>query len=167
MTKDNIILIGMPGAGKSTIGVVLAKTLGMTFVDTDLIIQQRDGRLLQEIIDTDGMDDFLNAENNALINLKSVNMVIATGGSAVFCEEGMEHLAEIGKIVYLMVSYEEIERRVNNITTRGIAMRHGASLMDVYSERSELYERYADVIVDCGDGTVEDVINQIIKIIGE
>ncbi len=129
--KDNVILIGMPGAGKSTIGVVLAKTLGMNFVDSDLVVQNRENRLLQNIINEEGMDYFLECEEEAVLSIEGNRMVVATGGSVIYRKAAMEHLRALGRVIYLDVSYTEIERRVNNITTRGIAIRHGATLKDV------------------------------------
>jgi shikimate kinase len=160
----NIILIGMPGAGKSTVGVILAKTLGMTFVDTDIAIQERAGRLLQEIIDTDGPDAFLLAEEATILSLHCRNSVIATGGSLVFSKEAMAHLKKEGVVVYLKISCEEMVRRLNNITTRGIVLFSGESLPDMYHERVPLYEKYADITVDCEDEDFEEVVG---KVIGE
>lgn len=160
--KENIILIGMPGAGKSTIGVVLAKTLGMKFIDSDLVIQEREGSLLQSIIDQDGMSEFLKVEEAAIMSIKGDNMVIATGGSVVYKEGAMKHLKSIGSVVYLDVSFEEIIRRVNNITTRGIAIREGATLRDIYDERCPLYKRYKDVTISCDGLNVEEVIEDIV-----
>ncbi|GKX30229.1 shikimate kinase [Vallitalea longa] len=158
---NNIILTGMPGAGKSTIGVVLAKTLGFTFIDSDLVIQERENTLLQEIIDDIGMEKFLDVEKDAILSIEAKHSIIATGGSVVFREEAMKHLKERGIVVYLMVSYEEIERRVNNITTRGIAMAKGHTLRDVYDQRIKLYEKYADVVIDCDNKSLEDIVRDI------
>ncbi|MHB8053472.1 MAG: shikimate kinase, partial [Methanoregula sp.] len=118
----NIIIIGMPGAGKSTVGVILAKTLGMNFTDTDIVIQETSGRLLQEIIDTEGPESFLKIEENAILSLQGQNAVIATGGSVVFSGRAMEHLKRDGVVLYLAISFEEMARRLNNITTRGIVL---------------------------------------------
>lgn len=159
MRSENIILIGMPGAGKSTVGVVLAKTLGMDFVDTDLIIQQNTGRLLQDIIDVDGLPAFLAVEETILSNLSATGSVIATGGSACYSDKAMQHLKSIGKVVYLNVPCDEIIRRVKNIATRGIAVRPGRSLKDVYEERTPLYEKYADITVNCEN--VEKTVAEI------
>ncbi|MCT4545023.1 MAG: shikimate kinase [Vallitalea sp.] len=160
---ENIILIGMPGAGKSTVGVVLAKTLGLTFIDSDLVIQNRENRLLQEIIDDVGMEKFLDVEKEAVLSIHETKAVIATGGSVIFRQEAMEYLKENGKIVYLNVSYEEIERRINNITTRGIAKRKGHTLRDVYEERIKLYEKYADISINCDNRTLEEIICCLIE----
>lgn len=157
----NMVLIGMPGAGKSTIGVVLAKTLGFTFIDSDLVIQKRENRLLQEIIDDIGMEKFLDIEKEAVLSIDVSKSIIATGGSVIFRHETMEHLKELGDIIYLKVSYEEIERRVNNITTRGIAMAKGHTLKDVYDQRVELYEKYANIVIDCDDKNLEEIVKDI------
>lgn len=159
----NIVLIGMPGAGKSTIGVVLAKTLGMDFVDSDLVIQHRENRLLQDIINEEGMDKFLDIERDGIKSIHEEGAVIATGGSVVFREDAMEHLKQKATIVYLHVSYKEIKRRVQNIKTRGIAKKKGYSLRDVYEERSPLYEMYYDVKIDWHQQSVEDIISDIIR----
>lgn len=161
--KNNIILIGMPGAGKSTVGVILAKTLGYSFIDTDIVIQEREKRLLQDIIDNEGIEEFLKIEEEAILGLQTVNSVIATGGSAVYGNKAMECLSRLGKIVYLELGYEEIERRINNITTRGIAMKQGTSLKALYKERTMLYERYANETVDCREKSVEEVVGEILK----
>ena len=146
--QENIILIGMAGCGKSTIGVLLAKTLGREFIDTDLIIQRREGQLLQEIINKRGLAAFREAEEAALLSVDASRTVIATGGSAIFCPDGMTHLRRGGKCVFLRLPYEEIERRVKNIATRGIAISPGKTLRDAFDERAPLYEKWADVIVD-------------------
>lgn len=159
---QNIVLIGMPGAGKSTVGVILAKTLGFDFIDTDLIIQKNTGKKLIEIIDTDGLDGFLKVENDILSSLKCEKSVVATGGSAVYSKDGMENLKKLGKIVYLSLDEGEIERRIKNITTRGIAMQKGATLKEVYKEREPLYKQYADITIDCADTTAEECIEKII-----
>ena len=160
---NNLILIGMPGAGKSTIGVVLAKTLGMRFLDSDLVIQDREKRLLQEIINKEGMEHFLDCEERAVLTIDVKDTIIATGGSVVYREGAMEHLKALGKVIYLDVSYEEIDRRVNNITTRGIAIREGATLYDIYLERKTLYSKYCDRSIACDGLTVEEVIGKIIE----
>jgi shikimate kinase len=158
----NIILIGMPGAGKSTAGVILAKTLGMTFVDTDILVQEHAGRLLQEIIDTKGPDAFLRTEEETVLSLSCRNSVIATGGSVVFSGKAMEHLKENGVVIYLAISFEEMEKRLRNITTRGIVLFSGESLSDMYHERVPLYEKYADITVDCSKGDFEDIVGDVI-----
>ena len=158
---DNIILIGMPGAGKSTLGVLLAKAMGKLFVDTDIIIQQKTKRLLQDIIDNDGTDAFLKLEEDILLTVDEENTVIATGGSAVYSEKAMDHFKKSGKIVYLHVDFAEIEKRVTNITTRGIVLKNGKSLADAFDERKPLYDKYADVVIDCTGSTIENSVKML------
>lgn len=158
----NIVLVGMPGAGKSTIGVLLAKTLGFTFVDTDLIIQQNTGRLLQDIIDRDGLDAFCVEEERAVCSVMSErNTVIATGGSAVYSHKAMMFLKQNGLVYYLSLSAEEISKRLFNITTRGIAKRPEESIEDVFEMRVGLYQQYADITVDCFGKTAEEIVAEI------
>lgn len=159
----NIILIGMPGCGKSTVGVILAKTLGIGFVDTDLIIQQRENRLLQNIIDTDGIDFFLNCEAEAVKSLDCDNCVVATGGSVVYREDAIQYLKSNGKIIFLDVPLDEIKRRLNNINTRGIAAKKNKSIEDIYNERIALYNKYADVIIKTDGESVEKTVEKICK----
>ncbi|HWS21702.1 MAG TPA: shikimate kinase [Methanoregula sp.] len=158
----NIILTGMPGAGKSTVGVILAKTLGMNFIDTDIVLQENSGRMLQEIINTDGIDAFLQAEESVIVSLNGENMIIATGGSVVFSEKSMQYLKKQGIIIYLSLSYEEMARRIRNITTRGIVLAADQSLLDLYNQRLPLYEKYADRTIDCSDRDVEKIVENIL-----
>lgn len=160
----NIVLIGMPGCGKSTVGVILAKTLGIGFVDTDLIIQQRENRLLQNIIDTDGIERFLDCECEAVKSVNCDNCVIATGGSVVYREDAVKHLKENGKIIYLNVSLDEIKKRLNNISTRGIAAKKNESVDSIFEERSPLYNKYADYVLNLDSSTAEETVNEICKI---
>ena len=160
----NIVLIGMPGAGKSTIGVVLAKSAGIDFVDTDLLIQQQEGKLLQVIVDEIGCDNFITLEGDFLSVFKTQRTsVVATGGSAVYTEKAMNNLKNIGDIVYLQLPYEEIEKRIHNITTRGLAMAKGKTLLNLYEERLPLYQKYADLIIDCVDKTIEEIALEILS----
>ena len=161
MLQQNIVLIGMPGAGKSTIGVILAKTLGMAFVDTDLVIQEKTGRLLQEIIDQDGVAEFLRLEAKTICELAVKRSVIATGGSAVYSKGAVQHLKQSGLLLYLKLRYDEIEQRIDNMSSRGIAIEKGRTLLDLYNERVVLYEKYADLIVDCSGRAMEDVVLKI------
>jgi len=158
----NIILIGMPGAGKSTAGVILAKTLGMKFTDTDIAIQENTGRLLQEIIDKEGPGAFLETEEKTILSLHCNNTVIATGGSVVFSGNAMEHLKQEGIVVYLKISFDEMVRRLDNITTRGIVLVAGESLRDMYDERVPLYEKYAGITIDCAGDPFETVVGKVI-----
>ena len=158
----NIIIIGVPGAGKSTLGVILAKTLGMKFTDTDIVIQEHTGRLLQDIIDANGINVFKKTEEDAILSLHCRNTVIATGGSVVFSEKAMEHLKSEGIVVYLKISLDEMVHRINNITTRGIVLGPGQSLANMYNERIPFYEKYADISIDCS-GDFEDVFGKVIE----
>lgn len=159
----NIVLIGMSGAGKSTLGVLLAKALGMDFIDTDLIIQQLEGRLLQEIIDHEGIDKFMEIEEKIVSELELNNCVISTGGSVIYSNKAMNALKQVGQIVYLHVPYEEIQKRLINITTRGIVMKKGNSLKDVYEERLPLYMKYSDITFDCSNKDIERCVSEIIE----
>ena len=145
--KPNITLIGMPSSGKSTIGVLLAKRLGYSFVDVDILIQEKEGRLLKEIIAEEGLSGFLQVEERVNAELEAKKSVIAPGGSVIYGEKAMRHLKEISEIVYLKMSFEELERRVGNIVDRGVALKPGFTLRDLYDERVPLYERYADIVV--------------------
>lgn len=154
----SIILTGMPGCGKSTCGVLAAKALCCSFTDTDLLIQSAEGKPLQEIINFCGTDYFAAAEEKILLETKLGGSVIATGGSAVYSEKAMRRFLENGTVIYLKISYEEMLRRLSNIKTRGILLRNGESLEDMYISRSVLYEKYSDVTIDCtGLGTEETV----------
>jgi shikimate kinase len=162
----NLILIGMPGAGKSTVGVILAKALGMQFIDTDILIQEQTGRLLQDIIDTEGPGAFKKIEEKTLLSLHCHNAVIATGGSVVFSERAMEHLKSDGVVVYLDISFDEMEKRLRNITTRGIVLDAGQGLRDMYDQRIPLYEKYADLTIDCSEENFETVVRKILDELG-
>lgn len=162
----NIVLIGMPGAGKSTVGVVLAKRLGMSFMDSDLVIQEQEGRTLHEIIEQQGTEGFLLIEDkvNAAINPK--NTVIATGGSVVYGSNAMEHLSEIGTVCYLKLSYESIRDRLGDLAQRGVVLKDGQTLMDLYHERTPLYEKYAKLVIDCENKNIREVVGEIARIMG-
>ena len=151
--KDNIILIGMPGAGKSTLGIVLAKIMNYDFVDADLVIQQQCDKTLERIIDACGPEGFIEVENQVLIGMTAERTVIATGGSAVYSDEAMQHLGSIGRVVYLKISYDELRGRLADLSERGVVMKggRGMSLRELYDERKPLYERYADITVDVDD----------------
>lgn len=163
---DNITLIGMPGCGKSTVGVLLAKLLGRQFLDVDLLIQQRAGLLLQEILDQRGTEYFLEFEEEVVCSLDCRGYVIAPGGSAVCRPRAAEHLKKLGTLVYLRVGPEELERRIRNLTTRGIAAAPGQTIRDILNQRAPLYERYADLVVDCPPGqdlaeTAQEVLRRL------
>ena len=145
MKINNITLIGMPGAGKSTLGVVLAKILGYEFLDSDLLIQKEEKRRLYQIIDEEGEEGFKTIENRVNASIDTENTVIATGGSVVYCSEAMEHLKSIGKVVYLSLS---LEKRLGNLKKRGVLLKEGQTLKSLYEERVPLYEKYADIVVD-------------------
>lgn len=158
----NIVLIGMPAAGKSTVGVLLAKTLGFSFVDTDLIIQQKTGWLLQDIIDRLGLGAFYIEEEHDICSVEHKrNAVIATGGSAVYSQEAMKFLKKYGIVYYLSLPTEEISRRLSDITTRGIAKRPEETIEDVFENRAELYQKHADVTIDCLGKTAEQTVAEI------
>ncbi len=159
--SKNIILIGMPGAGKSTIGVLLAKAINYDFLDTDILIQQECNQKLYEIINSKGIDEFINIENAVLSNLNVSNTVISTGGSAVYGEEAMEHLKTDGIVVYLKLSCVEVINRIKDITTRGVVMKAGENIFGVYKERVPLYEKYADITIDAEGSTIEECVSLV------
>jgi shikimate kinase len=162
LDKSNIVLIGMPGVGKSTAGVILAKVLGYQFVDADLVIQQRTGKLLREIIEERGTDGFLKVENDVNKSICAEHSIIATGGSVVYGEEAMEHLGEIGMVVYLSLPFEELQKRLGDIKGRGVVLRDGQTLKDLYDERVPLYEKYADLTIDETGCDVEQTVQTIV-----
>ena len=165
--KNNITLIGMPGAGKSTVGVVLAKVMGYRFVDSDLVIQEKTGKLLSEIIEEKGTEGFLEVEDRINTGLICEKSVIATGGSAVYCKNAMEHLKEISTVIYLKLPYERVEKRLGNLKDRGVALKEGQTLKDLYEERCPLYEKYADVVVEADTTSVEGCMRRIVESIKE
>ena len=160
--KRNVVLTGMPGCGKSVTGVVLAKSLNKSFVDTDLLIQEREGRSLQDIINEDGTERFKEIEREVLVSLDTENTVIATGGSAVYYPDAMEHLREGGDIIYIEAPLEVIEKRLKNIKTRGVAMEKGQSIAELYALREPLYRKYADITVMTDRGSVERTVEKMI-----
>jgi len=159
--KSNVVLIGMPGCGKSTVGVVLAKNMGFRFLDSDICIQEQEDCLLHEIIAREGMDGFLAIESRVNAALNVENHVIATGGSAIYGQEAMEHLRKIGTIVYLKLPYEEIKERLGDLVKRGVTFREGQTLLDLYEERIPLYEKYADIIIECDKKVIRDIVHEI------
>lgn len=158
----NIVLIGMPGSGKSTLGVLLAKAMGFDFLDTDVLLQAREGELLQSMLDRDGIDAFLAKEEAAVLSVHCERTVIATGGSVVYSEEAIRHLRENGVIVYLSLSLEEIKRRLSNLATRGVALRPGQTLAGLYAERVPLYARASDVTLETDGLDVEQELAALI-----
>lgn len=161
--RDNIVLLGMPGAGKSTIGVLLAKSLGKKFLDTDLLIQEKEGKLLSEIIKKDGLEDFLSIENRINAAIEASDTVIAPGGSVIYGKEAMEHLTQMAVVVYLKLSYEVVRARLGDLTKRGVARRPGQTLYDLYEERCPLYERYADFVVECDGQELGETLQSVMK----
>ncbi len=164
MKKSNMILIGMPGCGKSTCGVLIAKSLCKSFVDTDLLIQSREGSSLQAIIDQKGTAYFAKAEEEALLSFHDQNTVVSTGGSAVYYPSAMEHLGKDGIIVYLKVSFNVMMNRISNITTRGILLKPGETMEDMFHAREALYLKYADHTIDCDDLSIEEVVAKLYSI---
>lgn len=162
-TKQNITFIGMPGVGKSTIGVILAKIIGYEFVDSDIVIQKQEGKLLREIIADVGSHGFLNIENRVHAEMNPTNSIISPGGSICYCRQGMEHLREISTVVYLKLDYPKLKRRLGNLTSRGVVLKNGQSLYDLYKERTPLYEKYAHVTIDVTYLNVEKTIKAVMK----
>lgn len=168
MVKNNIILIGMPGVGKSSVGVILAKILGYRFLDSDLIIQEKEGRLLHEIIASEGLEGFIRVENRINASINCTNSIVATGGSAIYGDEAMAHFKEIGTIVYLKSDYATIANRLGDLAARGVAMKEGQTLKDLYEERVPLYEKYADIVVDeSGCRSVRETISKVLEILNK
>ena len=165
--QNSIILIGMPGCGKSTCGVLAAKALCKSFADTDLLIQAAEGAGLQTILNTQGPDYFALAEERILCGFHESNCVVATGGSAVYYEQAMTHLRELGTVIYLKISFEEMCSRISNITTRGILLRDGETLEDMFRAREQRYEEYADIILDCDTLSVEQAVSAICSAVSE
>lgn len=163
--KDNITLIGMPGSGKSTIGVVLAKAAGYAFIDSDLEIQSHVGMKLFEIIEQEGMNGFEQIEEEVNLALNPTKTIIATGGSAIYGSKAMRHFKVIGKVIYLKLPYEEICRRLGDLNERGVAIRQEQSLRDLYDERVPLYEMYADITINCCHKDIKDIVTEIKELI--
>ncbi|WP_303722407.1 shikimate kinase [Malonomonas rubra] len=161
MKTTNLILIGMPGAGKSTVGVILAKRLGYNFIDTDLLIQAQEQCRLQEIIDQRGVEVFRQIEEQVLLNLKATRTVIATGGSVIYSQQGVEKIGRAGRLVYLQVSLDELQRRIADMGQRGLVMNKGQNFADLYRERTPLYEKFAELTVDCSELNAEQVAAEI------
>ena len=160
----NVVMVGMPGSGKSTIGVILAKSLGFDFVDTDLVICKRVGKKLQEIIDTEGLEKFLEIEQQVGEEISPVNSVVATGGSMILSDEAMKNLKKDGIVVYVEVPLKILKKRITNMKTRGIAFKKGETLEDIFRVRTPLYEKYADITITADENTVpEDCVNQIVE----
>ncbi len=163
--KKNITLIGMPGSGKSTVGVLLAKAIGYGFVDTDLIIQQREGALLQDILDQHGVEHFLTVEEGAICSVEGEGMVISPGGSVVCRPNAIEHLHQRSTVIYLDIPLATLEGRIENMTTRGIAMEEGQTLADLYHIRTPLYHQYAHHIIESGALTIEETVAAVMAVL--
>ena len=163
MKVKNVVLIGMPGAGKSTIGVVLAKNLGISFMDSDLVIQEQEGKKLHELISEHGLEGFIEIEDRVNASLQPKKAAIATGGSVVYGKNAMEHLNEIGTVIYLKLSYESIEDRLGDLTERGVVLRESQTLKDLYEERVPLYEKYANIVIDCDEKNIREIVTEIAK----
>ena len=164
MSKENIVLIGMPGVGKSTVGVILAKVLGYQFIDADLVIQKRENRLLHEIISEEGLDGFLKAEENANVYIaqNEEKSIVATGGSVVYCEKEMQELKKTGRVIYLELEYDQLKKRLGNLKGRGVVLKDGQDLRGLYEERIPLYEKYADLTVNEKNLDVEQTLQKIV-----
>lgn len=157
----NVVLIGMPGSGKSTVGVVLAKKLGYRFLDSDLVIQETCGKLLYQLIDEKGEAGFLMLENEINASIIADHTVIATGGSAVYGKDAMSHFGKMGQIVYLKLPYEELKERLGDLHERGVVLKEGYTLLELYEERVPLYERYAGVVIECSGKSIRQVVEEI------
>lgn len=161
-TKENIILIGMPTSGKSTVGVITAKMLGMDFIDTDIVLQRREGRKLRDLIAAKGIDAFLAAEEKAVLSIQAKHTVIATGGSVVYSEAAMKHLSEGAVVIYLKIELEELRRRLTDIRGRGVVLHDGETLEQMFANRTALYERYSDITIT-ETGTIEDTVRAVME----
>ena len=161
----NVVLIGMPGVGKSTVGVLLAKAMGLEFIDTDVLIQARQGRALQEIIDAEGTEVFCRIEEGHILSLDLRSHVIATGGSVVYSPAAMRHLKRTGVTVFLDLNLPALEKRIRNLRTRGIVMEPGQSLAEIFEKRLPLYRRYGDLTVDCAGRTQDQTVAEIVSLL--
>ena len=161
--KNNIVLIGMPGAGKSTVGVILAKLMGYKFIDSDLLIQRQEESLLKDIIKEKGLEGFIEIENKVNLEIKAEETIIATGGSVIYGKEAMSHLSNIGTVIYIKLSMENLKDRLGNMKQRGVALKRGQNLEDLYEERTPLYEKYSDIIVNSDGKSIEELLNIIIE----
>ena len=160
---NNVTLIGMPGVGKSTLGVVLAKVMEYQFLDADLLIQKEEKRRLSRIIQEEGIEGFKAIENRVNASIEAENTVISTGGSVVYCDEAMQHLKSIGRVVYLKLSLEALSKRLGNLRGRGVVLKEGQTLKDLYEERSPLYEKYADIVVDEEGKDLESCLQAVLE----
>ena len=160
---NNVTLIGMPGVGKSTLGIVLAKVMEYQFLDADLLIQKEEKRRLSRIIQEEGIEGFKAIENRVNASIEAENTVISTGGSVVYCDEAMQHLKSIGRVVYLKLSLEALSKRLGNLRGRGVVLKEGQTLKDLYEERIPLYEKYADIVVDEEGKDLESCLQAVLE----
>lgn len=163
MKKNNIILIGMPGSGKTTLGTELSETIGFGYIDSDSVIVAREGKLLSEIIEEKGMEAFLDIEGKINSEITANRCVIATGGSVIYRDSAMQKLKELGTVVYLKLSYEIIAKRLGDLKKRGVALKEGFTLKDLYEERTPLYEKYADVVVELHGRSVAESVQEVVR----
>ena len=166
MKMENIVLIGMPGVGKSTIGVVLAKVLGYQFLDSDLLIQKQEKKKLYQIINENGLEGFMKVEDRVNASIAAEKTVISTGGSVVYCDNAMKHLKSIGTVVYLKLPLDELSKRLGNLRGRGVLLKEGQTLENLYEERVPLYEKYADITVDCSNQCLEESLQAVLDTLG-
>ena len=166
MKMENIVLIGMPGVGKSTIGVVLAKVLGYQFLDSDLLIQKQEKKKLYQIINKKGLEGFMKVEDRVNASIAAEKTVISTGGSVVYCDNAMKHLKSIGTVVYLKLPLDELSKRLGNLRGRGVLLKEGQTLENLYEERVPLYEKYADITVDCSNQCLEESLQAVLDTLG-
>lgn len=162
---ENIVLIGMPGVGKSTIGVILAKVLGYQFLDSDLLIQKQENKKLYQIINEKGPEGFMKVEDRVNASIETERTVISTGGSVVYCENAMKHLKSIGTVVYLKLPLDELSKRLGNLRGRGVLLKEGQTLGNLYEERVPLYEKYADITVDCSNQCLEESLQAVLDVL--
>ena len=167
MEKDNVVLIGMPGAGKSTVGVVLAKKLGYQFIDSDLVIQEKYGKLLHDLIEENGVEGFWKIENDVNASLDTRRSVIATGGRVVYGRGAMDHLREIGRVIYLKLPFEEVAERLGDLSARGVTLMPGQTLADLFAERTPLYEKYAHITIDCSGKSLRELVMEAAELVQE
>ncbi|MCH2207695.1 MAG: shikimate kinase [Lentisphaerales bacterium] len=165
--KTNIVMVGMPGAGKSTIGVLLAKDMSMNFMDVDVFIQGHEGRRLQDIIDNDGIDTFKKLEEKYLMDIDVNSYIVSTGGSAIYCKNGIDHLKQNGVIVYLDINMDTLKERLGDFSTRGVVIKEGQTFLDLYKERCTLYSAAADITIDCIEKCMEKIVEEIKTALGK
>lgn len=162
--KSNIVLVGMPGSGKSTIGRLLSNRTAMPFIDTDLLIKNKANKGLQDIINKDGIDAFLKLEEETILELSASNSIISTGGSVIYSEKAMLHLKETGLVIFLDITYADMRKRIKNAIDRGIVIREGQSFFDMYNERMPLYNKYSDIALKCSGKSSKEIADTIIEI---